>query len=224
MKQLIVNFHGVGDPPPMTDASELKYWWDEKPFVAALDQIKRAREDAKLDVLITFDDGNMSDARIALPALLERKLTAEFFVCAGRVGKSNYLDRAALADLLDAGMSVGSHGLNHVDWRWTSDDELNAEIPGAIEKLEQFCGRPVTRVAIPFGSYDRRVIARLRQQKLDSIFTSDGGYSLASDWMRARNTLDRSQQNSNFLDLFSRADAPLAHSRRRLTTFYKTIR
>jgi len=35
-------------------------------------------------VQLSFDDGNRSDVGIALPALLERELSATFFVVAGR--------------------------------------------------------------------------------------------------------------------------------------------
>ncbi len=42
-------------------------------------------------------------------------------------------------------------------------------------------GEPVSSVAIPFGSYDRRVLRRLRGAGLRRVYTSDGG--------RARTTL-----------------------------------
>jgi peptidoglycan/xylan/chitin deacetylase (PgdA/CDA1 family) len=224
MKQLIFNFHGVGEPPPGTGADELKYWWKAEPFAAALDRISEARRHAGSDIVITFDDGNMSDATLAMPALVKRGLTAEFFVCAGRLGKAGYLDRGALAELIDAGMGVGSHGMNHVDWRRTDDRELNAEIPDAIAKLEQVSGRSVGSVAIPFGSYDRRVMARLRRARLNAVYTSDGGYAGTDDWLRPRNTLDRSWQDGDFVSACGRSGGPWKTWRRKVSIAYKQWR
>ena len=63
-----------------------------------------------MPVVITFDDGNESDALIALPELVKRNLKAFFFVVGGRIGLPHYLDRVALRDLISAGMEIGSHG------------------------------------------------------------------------------------------------------------------
>ena len=46
---------------------------------------------------ISFDDGNASDLEIGLPALLERGLTATFFVLAGRLGRPGSLDADEVA-------------------------------------------------------------------------------------------------------------------------------
>jgi peptidoglycan/xylan/chitin deacetylase (PgdA/CDA1 family) len=151
-------------------------------------------------------------------------LTAEFFVCAGRLGKPHYLDRQALHDLMDAGMGIGSHGMNHVDWRRTDDRELEAEIPDALARLEEASGKPIRSVAIPFGSYDRRVLTKLRLAGLDAVYTSDGGYADASRWLRPRNTLDRSWQGKDFVSAAGRAVGPWQTVRRALAIAYKRWR
>ena len=66
---------------------------------------------------LTFDDGNASDVEIALPRLLERGLTAEFFVLAGRLGEPGRLTNDQVGELIAAGMAIGSHGWAHRDWR-----------------------------------------------------------------------------------------------------------
>src|SRR5207342_3607508 len=69
------------------------------------------------DVQLTFDDGNASDVEIALPSLLERGLSAEFFVLAGLLGEPGRLAADDVRELHGAGMRVGSHGWAHRDWR-----------------------------------------------------------------------------------------------------------
>src|SRR5438034_8841581 len=67
--------HGVGTPPRELDPGEDIAW-------ISIEQLEQVLDAAvgRPDVRITFDDGNCSDVEIALPRLLERGLTAEFFV------------------------------------------------------------------------------------------------------------------------------------------------
>ena len=224
MRELILNFHGVGEPPVRTDLTEFKYWLAEKIFYSLLDGICQEIGDIASKPLLTFDDGNASDARIALPALASRGLRAKFFVCAGRIGKPNYLDEVAIADLLAAGMEIGSHGMSHIDWRRATAGELDDEISGAKRRLEDICDRQIDEVAIPFGSYDRRVIARLRAEKLKCAYTSDGGYACTDAWLKPRNSLDTNSRYDNVVADIQRRDSLLARLRRETSILYKTMR
>jgi len=141
------------------------------------------------DVLLTFDDGNASDVEIALPRLLERGLTAEFFVLAGVLGQPGKLDPDGVRELRKAGMAIGSHGWAHRDWRRLDARQAVEEITEAPEVLAELAGHPVSRVAIPFGSYDRHVLRRLRQAKMTRVYTSDGGRANPDSWLQARNSL-----------------------------------
>ena len=197
VKQIILNFHGVGEPPPGTDLSDGAYWWEQNAFNCLLDQICAARRNCSIPIAITFDDGNISDARVVLPALVKRGLSARFFICAGRIGRANYLDKLAIADLISADMIIGSHGMNHVDWRRATASELETETAVARQVLEDVCGCRIEEAGIPFGSYDRRVIATLRQQGWKSAYTSDGGYAFEDAWLKPRNSLQGSWQGRN---------------------------
>ena len=101
---------------------ERSYWISHQAFISLLQTIVVIREGSDLPVAITFDDGNESDALIALPELAKRNLKAIFFVVAGRIGLPHYLDRVALRDLMSAGMEIGSHGMHHCDWPTQLDD------------------------------------------------------------------------------------------------------
>ena len=76
---LNILFHGVGKPARELEPGEDVYWVTEDRFRSILDEISGWPE-----VRISFDDSNSSDLEIALPALIERGLTADFFVLAGR--------------------------------------------------------------------------------------------------------------------------------------------
>jgi peptidoglycan/xylan/chitin deacetylase (PgdA/CDA1 family) len=224
IKEIILNFHGIGDPPSGTERGELSYWWDRQHFLQAIDKIAQEAKDCSSAVHLTFDDGNASDFEIALPALLERKMTATFFVCAGRVGTRGYLDASRLRYLLNAGMRVGSHGMHHVDWRKLGDAELRTEISDARDKLQDICGSRIDQVSIPFGSYDRRVLTKLKSEPFRHVYTSGRGLALSEAWLKPRNTLDRSWQGKDILKQLAARESHIGHLRRALAGMYRALR
>lgn len=164
--------------------SERPYWIAPDEFESVLELIR-----SRSDVCLTFDDGNSSDVDVALPRLLERGVAATFFVPAGHVGCPGYVDAAGVESLLAAGMRIGSHGLSHVDWRTLDEAALTRELVDARRELEAIVASVVDEASCPFGSYDRRVLARLRAAGYRHVFTSDNGWSRDGAWLQTRNTL-----------------------------------
>jgi hypothetical protein len=111
--QRVLGLHGIGSPHHGVTDDERCYWLSRETFISLLQTIGATRETSSPPVVITFDDGNESDALIALPELAKRNLKAIFFVVGGRIGLPHYLDRAALRDVVSAGMEIGSHGMHH---------------------------------------------------------------------------------------------------------------
>ncbi len=186
MTRSVVNIvvHGIGPVDRQLDPGEDQVWIGIAQFERLLDAVADRPE-----VRISFDDGNSSDVEIALPRLVERGLTAEFFVLAGLLGERGRVDRDDIGALLDAGMTIGSHGWSHRDWRRIDDTQAHEELTVASEVLSEVIGRPVSRVAIPFGSYDRHVLRRLRAAAVTRAFTSDGGRARPGSWLQPRNSL-----------------------------------
>lgn len=183
---IVLDIHGIGPKPSWVVGADEDFYWCDDPaaFADILDEIPEATKATGIKVELTFDDGNTSDLAIAIPALVKRGLNASFFVCAGRIGKPGYLDAAAMRDVLDAGMRIGSHGWSHVDWRKTDDATLDQEVNSARKKIEDTIGRKVDRVAIPFGGYNRRVMGML--QTFETIYNSDGALASATGRIRPR--------------------------------------
>jgi peptidoglycan/xylan/chitin deacetylase (PgdA/CDA1 family) len=221
-RELIINFHGIGTPHSGVGADEEPFWLSRRTFIAMIDRIAFIGEDAGAPTSITFDDGNASDATIALPELVKRGLTATFFVCADRIGLPHYLDRSAIGDLLQAGMAIGSHGMRHRDWRKLDDRALDEEISGARARLADVCGKPMRMASVPFGSYDRRVLARLRREGFDCVHTSDGGLARSGAWLKPRESLDASWSVRDLERVA--AASPSERLRRRAAMLYKALR
>src|SRR5262249_34924896 len=99
-ERLILIFHGLGAAPDRIESAERPYWCDKDRFGSIIDGIRTLP--SHVSVELHFDDGNISDATIALPALVNRGLAASFFVCAGRIGQPGYLDSSAINDIISA--------------------------------------------------------------------------------------------------------------------------
>jgi peptidoglycan/xylan/chitin deacetylase (PgdA/CDA1 family) len=197
-----LTFHGVGDPPRALTPGEAECWLTTDDLTAALDAVA-SRE----DVRITFDDSNRSDVDLALPALLERGLRATFFVLAGRLDDPEHLGGEELDRLAGAGMEIGSHGLDHTDWRGLDDAALAREIGESRAILERVLNRPVSEVSVPFGSYDRRVLACVRREGgYRRAFTSDGGAARRDAWLQTRSTVTTADRPDALAKLPGQAD------------------
>lgn len=183
-ERLIINFHGIGEPWDGVPADEIPYWCPKQAWPAFADALAEIGEQGVVDLEITFDDGNLSDLDDALPVLAERGLVATFHICAGRLGKPRYLAEAHLRELRAAGMGIGSHGWNHVDLRRIDDVELEREAAGSRERLAEAVGAPVTQFALPFGSYDRRVLRSLREY--ERVYSSDRSRAALTGWLVPR--------------------------------------
>ncbi|GAA1375991.1 polysaccharide deacetylase family protein [Catellatospora chokoriensis] len=176
--------HGIGAPERDVSSAESQTWISEQQFEQLLDAVG-----TRDDVRITFDDGNASDITIALPRLIERGLTADFFVLAGMLGEPGWLSADHVRQLDAAGMTIGSHGWAHVDWRRLPDAAgATQEYGDAPTVLGKLIDRTVSTVAIPFGSYDRRVLSGLRRAGATCVYTSDGGRARPGTWLRPRNS------------------------------------
>jgi peptidoglycan/xylan/chitin deacetylase (PgdA/CDA1 family) len=182
----IVNvlFHGVGTPQRPLEPDEERYWVDRERFLRLLDELAERPE-----VWISFDDGNVSDVEIALPALQERGLRADFFVIAGRLGEPGSLNEEDVRELRRRGMGIGNHGMSHRPWRGMDPASRRVELVEARSRLAEVCGAPVEVAACPLGRYDRRVLGELRRLGYTRVFTSDRRHVRPEAWLQPRHSV-----------------------------------
>lgn len=182
----VLNFHCIGWPKRALDDGEDDVLVERGQFAEILDVVS-----GRKNVRLTFDDGNRTDLTEALPELAQRGLQAEFFICAARIGTPEFLDADDVRALREAGMSLGSHGMDHVRWRRLGQSAMEREIVQAKSLLEDALQAPVESAACPFGEYDRRTLGALRGAGFKRVYTSDGGQADSNDWLVARNTVRR---------------------------------
>jgi peptidoglycan/xylan/chitin deacetylase (PgdA/CDA1 family) len=179
-------FHGIGTPARELEPGEDPYWITPDLFGEILDYAS-----TRPGVELSFDDGNASDVEVALPALRTRGLVASFFPLAARIGQPGSVDASGVRMLRADGMIIGSHGMHHQRWRGLGADALDEELVSARSVIAEAAGVSVTTAACPLGSYDRRVISRLRTLKYTRVFTSDRAVAKSSAWLQPRFSIRR---------------------------------
>ncbi|GAA4104563.1 polysaccharide deacetylase family protein [Nonomuraea soli] len=181
IERVNILFHGIGEPGPHVEADAYQYFIPRDLFVKILDEVAGNEH-----VRISFDDGFTSDVDIALPELESRGLTATFFPLAGRFGDKGRVSVAGVRELVAAGMRIGSHGMDHVDWRYVDPATRNDEMDRARDMIGQASERSVAEAAIPFGWYDRSVLAALRGYGYRTVYTSDRRRAVPGRWLQPR--------------------------------------
>lgn len=215
-RHIILNFHGIGTPHDRVDASERPYWIGEDMFRAIVDRVS-ARPDAD-SVRWTFDDGNRSDLVVGARVLAEREKSGAFFLLTGRFDDPHYVSCDDARALVSMGMEVGLHGRDHVDWRQVPRWQLDSETVEARDLLADVVGQPINGVAIPFGAYNRTVIAHLKDCGFDHIYTSDGGSCHPDDRIVNRTSV-REDMSLAHIDAILDDDVPIKRRvKRRIST------
>jgi peptidoglycan/xylan/chitin deacetylase (PgdA/CDA1 family) len=177
-------FHGVADA---RTTPENDWWLERAAFERALDSLVGLR-----GIQISFDDGFASDAAIAMPALLERGLRADFFITTNWIGTPGHVSVEDIKQLADSGMSLGSHGMTHVRWTELTRGDLEHELAVSQATLAEITNAPVRAAACPRGAYDRSVIAAVRRVGFDTLFTTDFGTVKRDAYLQPRTLVYRS--------------------------------
>jgi peptidoglycan/xylan/chitin deacetylase (PgdA/CDA1 family) len=183
---LNICFHGIGVPQRELEPGEDVYWVTADQFRHILDELT-----SWPDVRISFDDGNASDLQIALPALVDRGLRADFFVLAGRLGEPGSLGADGVRELRRYGMGIGSHGMRHRSWRGMDAHDSNDEWVAARDRLAELAQHPVDAAACPLGRYDRKVLSGLRRHGYTRVYTSDRRPARSGAWLQPRYSVRR---------------------------------
>ncbi|MHB1459389.1 MAG: polysaccharide deacetylase family protein [Armatimonadota bacterium] len=126
-------------------------------------------------VMITFDDGHVSNLTLAIPILEKHKCHAEFFITTGYVGKPGYLDRKQIKSLQKAGMGIGSHTVSHPMLDELEPSRIQEELGDSKKFLEELLGEEVIGLSVPGGRINSTVRAIAHDAGYRTILTSKSG-------------------------------------------------
>jgi peptidoglycan/xylan/chitin deacetylase (PgdA/CDA1 family) len=185
MSLLILIYHSVSQ----TDAGRANvHWLSMRQFESQMQHLRTAgypvlawREfDAgralpeRMQIALTFDDGNRSD--LACARLLHALgLDALFFIVTDYLGQPGYLSREDVVELRRLGMTIGSHSHRHVQLPPLDDAAVLDELRRSRQILEDIVEQPIVHFSFPGGSYDTRTVEMSRRAGYEYLFTSDWG-------------------------------------------------
>ena len=173
----IFNYHGLAESVPQeVSFAARRFWLSPTKFRAQLAHIREQGFRVSLlddlndravgpvpklpAVILTFDDGLVTDYEIAFPLLAEFGCRAVFFLNTATIGQARYLDWAKIVEMQRNGMSFQSHSHRHVDLTVLPTPALDAELTESQRRLEDRLGSRVDFLAAPHGVLNRRVIRR----------------------------------------------------------------
>lgn len=130
---------------------------------------------ASVGTVITFDDGHLSNHRVAMPLLIEHGMRADFFINPATVGRPGFVDWADLREMSAAGMSIQSHGYEHQYFTDLSSKRLRETLYAARLEIEDRVGAPVNLLAPPGGRMPKNLESVARECGYTRVFASHPG-------------------------------------------------
>jgi peptidoglycan/xylan/chitin deacetylase (PgdA/CDA1 family) len=183
----ILMYHKIGyaeDNPliitPEQLEKELKYLHDNDFHTLTLGEVNGfLREKHHLprkSILLTFDDGNDSDAMYAMPILKKYDFTATAFIM-GETLDNGGISGVKLQQLDKAGWDIGNHTFSHRHFAETSKYEQQQELDLSNAAIGRHLPHLKMRYfSYPVGSYNDDAIATLKQNGFLLAFTTDYGW------------------------------------------------
>ena len=184
---LVVTYHAIGTPASRVVAPLQRLEADLSSLIdagytlvsldACADWLEGRIVSPPRTAVVTFDDGYASVATIALPVLQRFGVPATVFVVGGRIGLDNrwpgqpawvpclpLIDAHMLRDLVESGVTIGSHTWSHPHLPALDDRALDDEVVAAADRLEQLAEVPVRHLAYPYGHCGSREMVRAQSR------------------------------------------------------------
>lgn len=174
----VVNYHHVHDGPddffrarPELLRSQMEMLLADGYVPTTPDRLVELKGQTASDerhVLVSFDDAYEDFLLFAWPILRQLGIPATLFVIVDAIGGTNswdeirwdehhHLDLDQLRQLCAEGVVIGSHSRSHRPLIRLDDAELEGELRGSREDLEDLLGVAVPTLAYPGGAVDSRI-------------------------------------------------------------------
>lgn len=134
-------------------------------------------------IVFTFDDGYKDVFENAAPILQKYEFSGTFAIATELLGRPDY---AVWDDVIAArkvGMEIVAHTKNHLDLTSSvySEEDLKREIFGSKQELEEKLNVPVDFFIYPYGKYNDRVLALVKEAGYKMAFTTAFGLYMGKE-------------------------------------------
>lgn len=132
------------------------------------------KQDTPFAVAITFDNGNPSDLKIASKILCAYGFPATFFPSIKNIEEGK-ISSSDIDTIYKSGMDIGSHGLNHINFKELTRHEQFIELSESKRYLENIIKDEVKLFSLPHGLYNNQTIGAAKEAGYKGIMTSQFG-------------------------------------------------
>jgi peptidoglycan/xylan/chitin deacetylase (PgdA/CDA1 family) len=154
-------------------------------------------------IVLTFDDGALSDYEIIFPLLKEFNFCASFFITVNFVGKKGFMQWDMIKELKDNNMEIGSHTISHPFLSRLSANNIREELYASRCILEDKINSKIDMLSLPHGSFNRMTVDMAFKAGYRIICTSVPGINSLKRLKTGvlyRNSLNRT---TKILNIFS---------------------
>lgn len=145
------------------------------------DYIINNKEIPKKSILITFDDGYADNYVHAFPILKELDMKATIFVISSGIDGGYYMSSDQLKDMVNYGIDIESHTVNHVHLDTLPYEEQLKELKDSKATIEKITNKEVLSIAFPFGDYNENTLKAVTDAGYSIAFTTNRGLANRTD-------------------------------------------
>lgn len=113
-------------------------------------------------ILLTFDDGTLSQYETALPELQKAKFTATFFIMTVTINRPRYMSREIIKALVSKGYTIGCHTWNHEPVTKYTAADWEKQLLQPTKELQEITGKRMIYFAYPDGLYNSKAFQPLK--------------------------------------------------------------
>ena len=133
-------------------------------------------------IIITFDDTQVSNYMAALPLLKRYGFEAHYFISTFFVNKGkNFLNENQIREMSQKGMSIQSHTHTHAFLDDLDEDQMYAELKTSKTILEEIVKKDITLLSCPGGRFNKVLLGVAKEIGYKGVFTSIPGIKLTGN-------------------------------------------
>ena len=149
-----------------------------------VDEISNINPEQKA-VVLTFDDGHISQYQHAFKILQEFGLTGSFFIVPSWINQPDFINWEMIQEMSDFKMSIQSHTNSHQFLIQLMSKQIVDEIKISKKIIEDKTGKSVNYLSLPGGRFERKIWQLAGFYGYKGIFTSKPGYGdFTPFWMK----------------------------------------
>lgn len=126
-------------------------------------------------IMLSFDDGNKDSYSTVFPILKNYNFTATMFIITNAIGRKGKVNQEEINEMIDYGITIGSHTASHLNLASLSKDYMRKEIIDSKKTLENLFGVSINFLCYPSGRYDDMVLDIVKEGGYLAAFTTHFG-------------------------------------------------